>query len=109
MEITNDNGLNTLQPKDTKNQPPKQSLNDFQQIGDKVLPPDKIKTVLDEFEGIRITKEKDIPINDPVIRIGGKGIASKKNLTGISAAVKAGKTALTSVIIAGAISRTGEY
>ncbi|MCO6497247.1 MAG: AAA family ATPase [Chitinophagaceae bacterium] len=81
-------------------------LNDFIQTeGGEVVAPKTLR----EFENIRITIEKNIPVNEPFIRMGGKGIASKNNITGISAAVKQGKTAFVSAILAGAISRLGKY
>lgn len=81
------------------------NLSDFIQTpdGSVILAPK-----LQDFENIRITAEKDIPHHEPVIKMGGKGIASRKNITGISAQVKAGKTALCGVLQAGAISSTGE-
>lgn len=63
---------------------------------------------LEDFNQWRITKEKDIPQPEPTITIGGAAIASPGNITGISAAAKAGKTAFTGVLLAGAISQSGE-
>lgn len=63
---------------------------------------------LADFDHLRVTKEKDIPQPEPTVTIGGCAIASACNITGISAAAKAGKTALTGAILAGAISKTGE-
>ena len=81
------------------------SLDDFEQNnnGEVALPPE-----LSDYEYLRITKEKPIPVNEPVIKIGDKGIAARGNITGISAQVKSGKTALCSVAIAGAISKDGK-
>lgn len=64
--------------------------------------------MLDEFHHLRITKEKDIPQPDPTITIGGAAFASPGNISVISAMAKAGKTAFTGVLLAGAISDTGE-
>jgi hypothetical protein len=81
------------------------NLNEFVQDGDTVRP---VKP-LDDYEHLRITKEKYIPHYEPVVKIGGKGIAARGNITGISAQVKAGKTAICSVILAGAISAKEYY
>jgi hypothetical protein len=64
---------------------------------------------LDDYEDIRVTKEKDIPQHEPIIRMGGAPVASSGNVTAISAAAKAGKTSFIGVILAGAISTTGKY
>lgn len=62
---------------------------------------------LKDFDYLRITKEKDIPNPDPTIKIGGGAFASPGNISAISAAAKAGKTAFTGALIAGAISMDG--
>ncbi len=64
--------------------------------------------ILADYDQYRVTKEKDIPQPKPTITIAGAAVASPGNITGISAAAKAGKTALAGVILAGAISKTGE-
>ncbi|MBP6023932.1 hypothetical protein [Ferruginibacter sp.] len=99
VHFKNDEDMNTWQPiklpadennddKTIKNEPQAKSLKDFDQW--------------------RITKEKNIPQPEPTITIGGAAIASPGNITGISAAAKAGKTAFTGVLLAGAISQTGD-
>lgn len=60
------------------------------------------------YELYRITKEKHIERPPVFITMSGGKIATAKNITVISGASKAGKTAVTGVIIAGAISKTGE-
>lgn len=60
-----------------------------------------------EFDTLRITAEKEIPNPDPTVKIGDASIACPGNITAISAAAKAGKTALINVLAAGAISKTG--
>ncbi|MBL7739364.1 MAG: AAA family ATPase [Chitinophagaceae bacterium] len=65
-------------------------------------------STLEDCEPFRITKEKDIPQPEPTITIAGAAIAAPGNITGISAASKAGKTSVAGVILAGAISKTGE-
>lgn len=66
------------------------------------------ENTLQSYEHLRITKEKNIPQPEPTITIGGAAIASPGNITAIGAPAKAGKTATASVILAGAISKTGE-
>ena len=69
---------------------------------------DEVKTVSpSDFEQYRITKEMDIPEDLAFIKIGESSVAAMSNITTISAESKAGKTALMSVFIAGAISKDG--
>src|SRR4028119_394367 len=63
---------------------------------------------LSDYDFCRVTKEKDIPHHEPTITIARAAIASPGNITGVSAAAKAGKTALKGVMEAGAISKDGE-
>lgn len=63
---------------------------------------------LSKYAGYRVTAEKDIDQPDPIIKIGGASVASPGNLTAISAAAKAGKTATSAVLLAGAL-RMGEF
>lgn len=65
------------------------------------------KFTLADFDTYRITKEKDIPKTIPTITIGGSYVAAPGNITPITAEGKGGKTALKSVLIAGAISMDG--
>lgn len=65
------------------------------------------EVTLMDFEHLRVTKEKPIPRPGPTIKIDGAAIASPGNITGISAQMKAGKTATKSVIIASSLSETG--
>lgn len=62
---------------------------------------------LSKYDRYRITLEKQIEQPEPSITIAGAAIASPGNITAISAAAKAGKTAVTGVIAAGAISPNG--
>lgn len=64
-------------------------------------------SVLCKYDAYRITLEKDIEVPEPTITIAGAAVAAPGNIIGISAAVKAGKTAITAVIAAGAISADG--
>lgn len=63
---------------------------------------------LGDCEPFRITKEKNIAHPEPTITINGAAVAAPGNITGISAASKAGKTAVGGMILAGAISKTGQ-
>jgi hypothetical protein len=63
----------------------------------------KVQTFLENFDHLRITMGKNIPEPDPIISIKGSLISSPGNLTMISGASKAGKSAFCSVIIAGSI------
>ena len=62
---------------------------------------------LEDFEKFRVTNEKAVPETPAIIKIGGAKVAAAGNITPITAEAKAGKTAATSVFIAGAISKTG--
>jgi len=63
---------------------------------------------LSDYDHIRITKEKNIVQPQPTITIGEAAIACPGNISAIGAAAKAGKTALVGVVLAGAISETGD-
>lgn len=67
----------------------------------------EIKFTLSDFEQFRITKEKIIPHPAPTITIDGAAIAAPHNLTGISAQMKAGKSAINGVLIAGTLTESG--
>lgn len=62
---------------------------------------------LSDFDQYRITKERDIPRSRPTITIDGAAIATAGNLLGISAQIKAGKTAIKGVILAASLSQSG--
>ncbi|MGN6248950.1 MAG: hypothetical protein ACTHNG_11375 [Ginsengibacter sp.] len=66
----------------------------------------KIK-FLSEFEKYRITKEKQIPHPAPTVKIDEASIGARGNLLGISAQIKAGKSAIKGVFISGVISESG--
>lgn len=67
----------------------------------------EIKFQLSDFDHLRITKEKHVPHPEPTIKIDGAAIAAPCNLLGISAQMKAGKSAIKGVCIAGSLSDTG--
>ncbi len=62
-----------------------------------------IEGSLTEYAGFRITAEKEIEAPKPVVSIGNADFACPGNISVISAAAKAGKTAFTNAIIAGAL------
>lgn len=62
-----------------------------------------IEGSLTEFADFRITAEKEIEAPKPVVSIGNADFACPGNISVISAAAKAGKTAFTNAIIAGAL------
>jgi hypothetical protein len=61
-----------------------------------------------DFEKYRITTEQKHYDTPPIIMIGGAKVAAVSNITAVTAEAKAGKTAVTSVFLAGAISETGK-
>ena len=73
----------------------------------KEQPTVKIYTLTD-FDFCRVTKERNIFQPEPTITIAGAAVAAPENITGISAAAKAGKTAIKCVMISGSISKDGE-
>jgi hypothetical protein len=62
---------------------------------------------LTQFEQYRVTKEKDVPPTTPIALIGSAPILAPGNITPVTAEGKAGKTATTSVFLAGSISKIG--
>ncbi|MCE6988153.1 AAA family ATPase [Dyadobacter sp. CY323] len=62
---------------------------------------------LEAFEMYRITDKTEIDPPVPVITIAGEIISTEGNITTFSGASKAGKSALTAICIAGAISEPG--
>ena len=86
------------------------SLEDFtgkkdHEIINEVEPENKL--ALSDFEKYRITREKNIIHPVPTITIDGAAIAAPHNLLGISAQVKAGKSAINGVLIAGTLTESG--
>ena len=63
---------------------------------------------LESFGHLRITDTTDIPKPIPVITINDEIICTECNMTTISGASKSGKSAFTSIIMAGAISDDGD-
>jgi hypothetical protein len=63
---------------------------------------------LEDYDQLRVTKEKPISVGTPTVSIGCAAFASPGNISAISGASKSGKTALATVILAGAISATGK-
>lgn len=104
MNINNGVSSEINSPKDTAFFGPNDDMNSYKQQD---VSADEIVLTLEDFDHLRITKEKNIPSVKPIINLGGCPIAKPGNLTGVSAVGKGGKTAFTSVLIAGAISKTG--
>jgi archaellum biogenesis ATPase FlaH len=59
------------------------------------------------FEHLRVCSDKPEEIPRPVVKMHGIPVCTRKNLTLLSGASKAGKTAITSVLCAGAIQGYG--
>lgn len=60
-----------------------------------------------EFDHLRITDTTDIPPPIPVVTINNEIICTECNMTTISGSSKSGKSAFVGIILAGAISETG--
>ncbi len=67
----------------------------------------EIKLALSDFAEYRITKGKNILHPVPTITMDGAAIAAPQNLLGISAQIKAGKSAIKSAFIAGTFTQSG--
>lgn len=65
------------------------------------------KGLIEKFDYLRVTAEDDLPFLEPIVKIGGGAFAARHDFSVIAAAAKAGKSALASVILAMAISKTG--
>jgi hypothetical protein len=63
---------------------------------------------LSDYEQYRITDNTDIPYPTPTLKINGDRISTPNALTTISGQPKSGKSALTGILIAGAISLDGD-
>jgi len=95
--ICQDPGLNNIDAVQSKDK-------DFFQ--DKT--PEKEESTLSDFEQYRITDLTQIPLPDPVLKISGETIAVCEDIYALSGAPKSGKSALTGILIAGAISEPGQ-
>lgn len=80
---------------------PSDIANEFQEFAE--TPSD-----LERYEHLRITDETTIEVPVPIITIAGETIATEGNIITFSGASKSGKSGLLSIIIAGAISSTGQ-
>jgi hypothetical protein len=63
---------------------------------------------LSDFEYLRITDKTNIPYPIPTLSINSDRISTPDTLTTISGQPKSGKSALTGILIAGAISKSGD-
>ena len=68
---------------------------------------DDLFSPLGRYEHLRITPNTTVPVPVPVIKIRDEIISTAGNITTVSGASKSGKSALMSLFLAGAISRTG--
>lgn len=79
---------------------------DFDLNGDSE--PKRTQPILSDFEYLRITDSTLIPYPIPTLKIHGERISTTDTLTTISGQPKSGKSALTSILLAGAISTDGD-
>jgi hypothetical protein len=86
---------------------PKITLKDIQEDVMHHLNKLRNPNMLDAYEVYRITKRTQIDKPVPVITINNEIISTEGNLTTISGASKSGKSAFTSILLAGAISADG--
>jgi hypothetical protein len=63
---------------------------------------------LDDFDHILITKEKNIPQEEPVIMIAGAAFVAAHNISTLAAQAKGGKTAIMNAMVSGSCSEDGE-
>lgn len=68
---------------------------------------DPVTLPMNFFEHLRVSSDKPEEIPRPVVKMHGIPVCTRKNLTLLSGASKAGKTAITSVLCAGAIQGYG--
>lgn len=96
MKQTKDAGLNSIKSYDeiTKKPFPELTLLNFEGAGSK----------LDAFNDIQITAESIISDNPPCTTWNGAGVMARGNISGVSAASKAGKTAFMLAFIVGLLS-----
>lgn len=95
--------MNTIPPNNVADQ-----LKDTKNIPVSFAESEEIKpTQLKKYDWLRITDTTPIRPPVPVITINGETISTEGNITTISGASKSGKSAFTSILIAGAISRDG--
>lgn len=95
--------MSALSPSDIK-QHPEDTINLPVSIGES----EEIKSQnLKKFDWLRITDTTPITPPVPVITINNETISTEGNITTISGASKSGKSAFTSILIAGAISHDG--
>jgi len=66
------------------------------------------ETQLSDYEQYRITDATNIPYQTPILKINGDRVATAGAIVTISGQPKSGKSALTGIVIAGAISTDGD-
>lgn len=70
--------------------------------------PENHSLTLADFEQYRITNRTEIPYPTPILKINGDRVATPDAIVTISGQPKSGKSALTGILIAGAISIDGD-
>lgn len=85
-------------------------LSEFQKPGQHNERPNKNIPIpgIEKYNQYRITTETDIPVPVSIVTIDNELVCTQGNITTISGGVKSGKSAITSWLIAGALSATGE-
>lgn len=78
----------------------------LQQDLDKKLAEIKTEEIFTKYSELKISTTIPIPTPEPIVTMGDAAICTPGNLTVLSGQSKSGKTALTSVILAGAIRTT---
>src|SRR5450432_1763745 len=83
---------------------------EWKDAGNTMVPAEQVLPAftLADLEKYRVTKEKVIPRTQAMITIGNARVAAAGNITSVTAEGKMGKTAFSSVLLAGAISKTGD-
>lgn len=69
---------------------------------------DELVNNLSQYECFRITDSTDIPYQEPILKVNGDRVATPGAIVTISGQPKAGKSAVTGILIAGAISTDGD-
>jgi hypothetical protein len=86
---------------------PVMNLAAFQEGVPEGPPGEQIASVLEDFDSLLVTVEKEIPQDEVIIEIAGAKFASQNNISAISAAPKGAKTAVMNGMVAGSISCNG--
>ena len=98
-----------LKPHASIKNPPVYNIKDFtgENYKDSMVIENEGNKSLRDFDQFRVTKEKVLEEPPATITIGDARVAAPGNITAVTAEGKGGKTALTGVFVAGAISKSG--